>query len=270
MGSFAAGVATGRVAGRRACRDLPSATIRHPSTQIHRAPTHLLLPLIPAPPPHPNPHPAPRRLQPCPGPGLPHQDPHLHLLSPQVHHLRNLHIREDWLLALHLHLQVRQASAGRGTARLGGVVCTRGGFAAGVEFSACCPITLAPPTAGPAQSQFVFIPVCPCPPVLALSLLLLCRHLQRNPDNQVYPMFEFFENWCQDENRHGDFLTAVLKSRPELLSGWEARCVGRGACCAALCCRGLPACMQCSSASTAAARHSFLREEARDLASLRG
>lgn len=28
---------------------------------------------------------------------------------------------------------------------------------------------------------------------------------------------------CQDENRHGDFLTAVLKARPELLKGLEAR-----------------------------------------------
>jgi hypothetical protein len=27
------------------------------------------------------------------------------------------------------------------------------------------------------------------------------RHLQRNPDNQLYPLFEYFENWCQDENR---------------------------------------------------------------------
>ena len=27
----------------------------------------------------------------------------------------------------------------------------------------------------------------------------------------------------QDENRHGDFLTAVLKARPELLNGLEAR-----------------------------------------------
>ena len=24
-----------------------------------------------------------------------------------------------------------------------------------------------------------------------------CRHLQRNPDNQLYPLFEYFENWCQ-------------------------------------------------------------------------
>ncbi|GIL53563.1 hypothetical protein Vafri_9128 [Volvox africanus] len=49
------------------------------------------------------------------------------------------------------------------------------------------------------------------------------RHLQRNPDNQLYPLFEYFENWCQDENRHGDFLAACLKARPELLNTWEAK-----------------------------------------------
>jgi len=48
------------------------------------------------------------------------------------------------------------------------------------------------------------------------------RHLQRNPENQFYPLFEYFENWCQDESRHGDFLAAMLKARPELLKGWEA------------------------------------------------
>ena len=54
-----------------------------------------------------------------------------------------------------------------------------------------------------------------CPPTTR-------RHLQRNPDNQLYPLFEYFENWCQDETRHGDFLAAALKVRPELLHGWEA------------------------------------------------
>jgi magnesium-protoporphyrin IX monomethyl ester (oxidative) cyclase len=49
------------------------------------------------------------------------------------------------------------------------------------------------------------------------------RHLQRNPDNQLYPMFEYFENWCQDESRHGDFLAAMLKARPELLNDLKAR-----------------------------------------------
>lgn len=26
--------------------------------------------------------------------------------------------------------------------------------------------------------------------------ITIYRHLQRNPDNQLYPMFEYFENWC--------------------------------------------------------------------------
>ena len=56
------------------------------------------------------------------------------------------------------------------------------------------------------------------------------RHLQRNPDNQLYPLFEYFENWCQDENRHGDFFTAVLKARPELINDWEAKLWSRFFC----------------------------------------
>lgn len=51
------------------------------------------------------------------------------------------------------------------------------------------------------------------------------RHLQRNPDCQLYPIFEYFENWCQDENRHGDFFSAMLKSEPILVStdDWQAK-----------------------------------------------
>jgi magnesium-protoporphyrin IX monomethyl ester (oxidative) cyclase len=32
--------------------------------------------------------------------------------------------------------------------------------------------------------------------------ICIYRHLQRNPEHQLYPMFEYFENWCQDENRY--------------------------------------------------------------------
>eukprot|EP00740_Mantoniella_antarctica_P001926 CAMPEP_0181361190 /NCGR_PEP_ID=MMETSP1106-20121128/7137_1 /TAXON_ID=81844 /ORGANISM="Mantoniella antarctica, Strain SL-175" /LENGTH=418 /DNA_ID=CAMNT_0023474653 /DNA_START=80 /DNA_END=1336 /DNA_ORIENTATION=+ len=49
------------------------------------------------------------------------------------------------------------------------------------------------------------------------------RHLQENPDDQLYPIFQYFENWCQDENRHGDFFTACLKARPEFVNTWEAK-----------------------------------------------
>merc|ERR1712100_666745 len=56
------------------------------------------------------------------------------------------------------------------------------------------------------------------------------RHLQRNSDNQLYPIFEYFENWCQDENRHGDFFTACLKARPEFINDFEAKLWARFFC----------------------------------------
>ncbi|GIL47678.1 hypothetical protein Vafri_4440 [Volvox africanus] len=56
------------------------------------------------------------------------------------------------------------------------------------------------------------------------------RHLQRNPDNQLYPLFEYFENWCQDENRHGDFFSAVLKSQPDMVNDWAAKLWSRFFC----------------------------------------
>ncbi|MEL7316762.1 MAG: magnesium-protoporphyrin IX monomethyl ester (oxidative) cyclase, partial [Cyanobacteria bacterium J06559_3] len=49
------------------------------------------------------------------------------------------------------------------------------------------------------------------------------RHLESHPENRVYPIFRFFENWCQDENRHGDFFAALMKSQPQFLNDWRAR-----------------------------------------------
>eukprot|EP00741_Cyanophora_paradoxa_P023344 tig00000254_g22551.t1 len=51
----------------------------------------------------------------------------------------------------------------------------------------------------------------------------IMRHMQANPECMVYPIFKFFEEWCQDENRHGDFLDALLRSNPQWLNGIQAR-----------------------------------------------
>jgi magnesium-protoporphyrin IX monomethyl ester (oxidative) cyclase len=52
--------------------------------------------------------------------------------------------------------------------------------------------------------------------------ITIYRHLESQNGNQFYPIFRFFENWCQDENRHGDFFDAVLKSQPHLLNNWRS------------------------------------------------
>ncbi|MEH2163647.1 MAG: magnesium-protoporphyrin IX monomethyl ester (oxidative) cyclase [Nostoc sp.] len=53
--------------------------------------------------------------------------------------------------------------------------------------------------------------------------ITIYRHLETHPEDRVYPIFRFFENWCQDENRHSDFFDAVMKSQPQMLNDWKAR-----------------------------------------------
>nr|YP_011005076.1 magnesium-protoporphyrin IX monomethyl ester (oxidative) cyclase [Analipus japonicus]WAM61939.1 magnesium-protoporphyrin IX monomethyl ester (oxidative) cyclase [Analipus japonicus] len=48
--------------------------------------------------------------------------------------------------------------------------------------------------------------------------ITIYRHLEKNPEYRIYPIFRFFESWCQDENRHADFFAAILKSQPNLLN----------------------------------------------------
>jgi magnesium-protoporphyrin IX monomethyl ester (oxidative) cyclase len=53
--------------------------------------------------------------------------------------------------------------------------------------------------------------------------ITIYRHLESHPENRIYPIFRFFENWCQDENRHGDFFDALLQAQPQFLNDWKAR-----------------------------------------------
>ncbi len=53
--------------------------------------------------------------------------------------------------------------------------------------------------------------------------ITIYRHLEANPEDRVYPIFRFFENWCQDENRHGDFFDAIMRAQPNTLNDWRAK-----------------------------------------------
>lgn len=53
--------------------------------------------------------------------------------------------------------------------------------------------------------------------------IIIYRHLEKHPENQFYPIFRYFESWCQDENRHGDIFKALLRSQPQLWKTWKAR-----------------------------------------------
>ncbi|BDA68145.1 hypothetical protein CAL7716_023110 [Calothrix sp. PCC 7716] len=57
--------------------------------------------------------------------------------------------------------------------------------------------------------------------------IIIYRHLEKHPENQFYPIFRYFESWCQDENRHGDIFKALLRSQPKLWNNSKARLLSR-------------------------------------------
>jgi magnesium-protoporphyrin IX monomethyl ester (oxidative) cyclase len=52
---------------------------------------------------------------------------------------------------------------------------------------------------------------------------LVHQQMKNHPEYQIYPLFRYFENWCQDENRHGDFFKALLRSQPHLWNSWQSK-----------------------------------------------
>jgi magnesium-protoporphyrin IX monomethyl ester (oxidative) cyclase len=57
--------------------------------------------------------------------------------------------------------------------------------------------------------------------------ILIDRHLKANPENAFAPLFDFFEPWCQDENRHGDIFNLLLRCWPSLRQGLRGRLLSR-------------------------------------------